>query len=117
MVKEHMVFSKKDITQGLGRINLRNMSQWPQTTPTDIGIGDSSYAGAWEACVTTPPSYGSIPKRRHTTVSPTRPQTEGQPIGQEASFIGMATPAASSTMSGVNMTSPIALPNQMEEDR
>ena len=32
MVKEHVVFSKKDVTWGLGRINLRNMSQWPQTT-------------------------------------------------------------------------------------
>ena len=117
MVKEHMVFSKKDITQGLGRINLRNMSQWLQTTQTDIRSGDSNYAGAQEACVTTPPSYGSIPKRRHTTVPPTRPQMEDQPIGQDASFIEVATQAASSTVSGVDMTSPITLPNEMEEER
>ena len=76
MVNEHVVFSKKDVIWGLGRINLRNMSQRPQTTPTDIGSGDSSNAGTWKACVTTPPSYGSIPKRRHTTVPPTRPQME-----------------------------------------
>ena len=30
MVKEHMVFSKKDVIQGLGRINLRNMSSGPK---------------------------------------------------------------------------------------
>ena len=40
MVKEHVVFSKKDIIRGFGRIDLGNMSWWPQTTPTDIGSGD-----------------------------------------------------------------------------
>ena len=117
MVKEHVVFSKKDITWALGRINLRNTSQWPQTIPTNIRSGDSSYAGAQEACVTTPPSYGFIPERRHTTVLQTRPWMEDQPIGQDASFIEAATPAASSTASGVNMTSPITLPNQTEGER
>ena len=66
---------------------------------------------------TTPPSYGSICERRHTTVPPIRPQMEDQLIRQEASFIGAATPAASSTMLGVNMTRPVTPPNQMEQDR
>ena len=42
---------------------------------------------------------------------------EDQLIGQDASFIKATTPAASSTMSGVNMTSPTAQPDQMEEER
>ena len=82
MVKEHVVFSKEDVTQGLRRINLRNRSQWPQTTPTNIGSGESSNAGAREACVTTPPSYGSIPVRRHTAVPPTRPWMEDNQLGR-----------------------------------
>ena len=42
---------------------------------------------------------------------------EDQLIGQDASFIEEATQAASTTMSGVNMTSPITPPNQTEEER
>ena len=35
-VKEHIIFSKQDVLQGLGRIDPGTMSQWPQPTPTDI---------------------------------------------------------------------------------
>ena len=117
MVEEHVVFSKKDIIQGLGRIDLGNMSWWPLTTPTNMGSRNSSDAGGWEACVTIPPSFGSIPERRHTTGPSTRPQMEDQLIGQDASLIEVATQTASATVPGVKMTSLITLPDQMEEDR
>ena len=45
-VKEHVIFPKQDIIQGLGRIDPGTMSQWPQPTPTDIGNMDSDSAGA-----------------------------------------------------------------------
>ena len=117
MVKEHVVFSKKDIIQGLGRIDLGNTSQWPLTTPTDIRIRNSSYAGGQEACITTPPLFGSIPERRHTMVPSTRPQTEDRPIGQDASLIEAATQTASTTTSGVEMTRSIIVSDQLEEER
>ena len=117
MVKEHIVFSKKDVIQGLGRIDLGNMSQWPLTTPTNIGSGNSSYAGDQEACVTTPPLFGSIPERRHTIVPSTRPQTEDWLIGQDACLIVVTTQTASTTMPGVEMTSPINPSDQTEEER
>ena len=42
---------------------------------------------------------------------------EDQSIEQDSSFIEVATPAASSTVSEVNMTSPITPPNQTKEER
>ena len=50
-------------------------------------------------------------------VPSTRPQTEDQPIGQDASLIEAATQTASATAPGVEMTSPITLPNWMEEEK
>ena len=38
-------------------------------------------------------------------------------MGQDASFIEVATQATSATTSGVSMTSPITLPDQTEEER
>ena len=45
-VKEHVVFSKQDIIQDLGRIDLGTMSQWPQPTLIDIGSMGSNSAGS-----------------------------------------------------------------------
>ena len=42
---------------------------------------------------------------------------ENQPIGQDASLIKAATQTASATASGVKLTSPIAPPNQTEEEK
>ena len=44
-VKEHVMFTKWDIVKGLGRVNLRAMSQWPQTSSSSFSrmeplIGD-----------------------------------------------------------------------------
>ena len=36
-VKEHVVFTKWDVIQGLGRVNLGTTSQWPQTNSTSFG--------------------------------------------------------------------------------
>ena len=36
-VKEHVIFTKQDIIQGLGRVNPGATSQWPQTSPTSFG--------------------------------------------------------------------------------
>ena len=54
-VKEHTVFSKQDVSQGLGRIDPGTTSWWPQPTPTDLGRVDSGPAGAWEMHVNTSP--------------------------------------------------------------
>ena len=48
---------------------------------------------------------------------PNQAQMEDWLIGQDASFIKVATPPASTTMSEVNMTSPITLPDQTEEEK
>ena len=116
-VKEHVVFSKKDVIQGLGRIDPGTTSQWPQTTPTNLRSGESGYARAWEAHVTTSSSFGPIPERRYTMVHSTRLQVEDWLIGQDASIIEAATQTASATMSGVELTSPITSPNWMEEEK
>ena len=47
----------------------------------------------------------------------TRLQVEDGLIGQDASLIEAATQTASATMSGVKLTSPIAPPNQTEEEK
>ena len=41
-VKEHVVFTKWDVIQGLGRVNLGATSQWPQTSSTSFGRMDPS---------------------------------------------------------------------------
>ena len=40
-VKEHIVFTKQNVIQGLGRINPGATSQWPQPTPTGLGRVDA----------------------------------------------------------------------------
>ena len=71
-VKEHIVFSKQDIIQGLGRISPGTMSQCPQPTMSGTGSMDSNLAGVWETCGTTPSSFGSLPERGNTTVPSTK---------------------------------------------
>ena len=100
-VKEHVVFSKQDVIQGLGRIDPGTMSWWPQPTITDIGSAESNSAGVQERhVVTTSSSFGSLPERGDTTVPSTKLQMEDQLIGQDASLIEAATQTASATASG-----------------
>ena len=92
-VKEHVIFTKQDIIQGLGRVNPKATSQWPQTTPTGFGRVDPPLS----PCVAMVPS--------------TRLQVE-----QNASFMEVTTQTASPTMSGVELTRPIAPPDRTEEN-
>ena len=116
-VKEHVVFSKQDIVQGLERIDPGTTSQWPQTTPTNIGSRDSNNAEAQQTCFTISPPFGSIPQRRYTTVTSTKLQGEDQQIGQDARLTEAAIQTASATMSGVELTNPTAPPKQMEKEK
>ena len=50
-------------------------------------------------------------------VPSTRLQVDGQPIGQDTSLIVAATQTASTTVSGVQLTSPITPPNWAEEEK
>ena len=116
MEKEHVVFSKKGVIQGLGRINLRNTSQWPQTTQpttTEVGIQVMLEPGRHASLH---PHHLDPSLRGDTHGSPNQ-ALNGRLTGQDASFIEVATQAASATTSGVNMTSPITPPNHMEEER
>ena len=72
-VKEHVVFSKQDVFQGLGKIDPGTMSQWPQPTITGIGSAESNSAGIWGTCGTSSSSSGSLPER-------------GRPQASQASF-------------------------------
>ena len=103
-MKEHIIFTKQDIIQGLGRIDPGTTSQQPQPTPTDLGRADSPLS----PCVT-------ISERTYTMVPSTRPQVDNQPIGQDASLMEATTQTASTTMSGVKLTSPITPPDWTEE--
>ena len=53
-VKEHVIFSKQDVIQGLGRISPGTMSWWPQPTKSGTGRMESNPAGVWETHGTTP---------------------------------------------------------------
>ena len=95
-VKEHIICTKQDVIQGLGRIDPGTTSQLPQPTPTDLGRVDSPLS----PCVTTVPS--------------TRLQADDRPIGQDASLMEAATQTASTTMSWGKLTSPITPLEQRE---
>ena len=95
-VKEHVIFTKQDIIQDLGRINPGTTSWWPQPTPTDLGRVDSPLS-----------PHVTISERTYTMVPLTRLQVDDQPIGQDTSLMEAATQTASTTMSWVKMTSPI----------
>ena len=112
-----MVFPKEDITQGLGRINIRGVCQWSQTSQTDIGNEYPSCAIVKEECVSAPPPYGSIPKRRHAKFPPAQPQEGGQQIGRDTSFVVAATQVVSFPTPGVDMPGPVTPPNEGEEDK
>ena len=90
-VKEHVVFTKQDIIQGLGRVNLGATSQWLQTSPTSF-------------------------RRMDPPLSPRSPPVDDQPVEQNTSFMEATTQTASPTMSGVELTRPIAPPDRMEEE-
>ena len=64
-MKEHIVFTKQDVIQGLGRIVPGTTSQWPQPTPTDLGRVNSPLS----PCVI-------ISERTYTMVPLTRPQVD-----------------------------------------
>ena len=89
-VKEHVIFSKQDSIQGLGRIDLGTMSWWAQPTITGIGSIESNPAGVQETCGTTISSFGSLLERGDITAPSTKLQIEDQLIGQDASLIEAA---------------------------
>ena len=69
-VKECVIFTKQDVIKGLGRIDPGTTSQWPQPTPTDLGMADSPLS-----------PHVTISERMYTTVPSTRLQVDNQPIG------------------------------------
>ena len=116
-VKEHIVFSKQDIIQGLGRIDPGTTSQRPQPTITGIRSAESNSAGVQETCGTTSSSFGSPHEGGDTTVLSTKLQMGGHITGQDASQIEATTQTASTTISVVELTSPIAPPNWTEKEK
>ena len=97
-MKEHVIFTKWDVIQGLGRVNLGATSQWPQPTPTGFGRVD-------------------LPLSPHASMVPmTRLQVDDQPVEQNASFMEATTQTVSPTMSRVELTRPIIPPHRMEEE-
>ena len=116
-VKEHVLFSKQDVIQGLGGIDPETMSQWPQPTITGIRSVESNFAGVWETHGTTSSSFGSLPERQDSTVPSTKLWIEDWLIGQGTSLIEAATQTASTTTSVVKLTSPIIPPNWTEEEK
>ena len=104
-VKEHIIFTKQDIIQGLGRINLGATSQWPQPTPTGLGRVDPPLS-----------PHVTISEGTYTTVPLTRLQVDDWPVGQNASFMEVTTQTASPTMSRVEVTRPITPPDNTEEE-
>ena len=64
-VKEHIIFTKQDIIQGLGRIDPGTTSQWPQPTPTYLGRADSPLS-----------PHVTISERRYTRIPSTRSQVD-----------------------------------------
>ena len=90
-VKEHVMFTKWDVTQGLGRVNPGATSQWPQTNSTSF-------------------------ERMDPQLSP-RPTTVGnQPVEQDTSFMEATTQTASPAISSVELTGPITPLDRMEEE-
>ena len=104
-VKEHIIFTKQDVIQDLWRINPGATSQWPHPTPTGLGRVDPTLS----PCV-------AVSKGTYTVVLSTGLQVDEQPVGQNASLMEATTQAASPTMSGVKLMSPIASPDGMEEE-
>ena len=97
-VKEHVIFTKQDVIQGLGVVNPGATSQWPQPIPTGFGRVDP-------------------PLSPHVTMVPlTRLQVDDWPVEQNASFVEATTQTASPTMSGVKLTRPITPPDRTEEE-
>ena len=90
-VKEHVIFTKWDVIQGLGRVNLGATSQWPQTGPTSFGRMD-------------PP------------LSPRSTPVDDRPVEQNTSFTEATTQTASPTMSRAALTRPIAPPDRRKEE-
>ena len=97
-VKEHVIFTKWDIIQGLGMVNLGATSQWPQTTSTGFGRVDPPLS----------PCVAMVPL--------TRLQVDDWPVEQNARFMEATTQTASPTMSRVELTRPTAPPDRMEEE-
>ena len=90
-VKEHVMFTKWDIIQGLGRVNPGATSQWPQTISTSFERMDPPW------------SPGPTP-------------VGDQPVEQDTSFVEATTQTASPAMSGVELTGHIPPPDRMEEE-
>ena len=117
IVKEHIIFLKQDIIQGLGRIHPGTMSQWPQPTITGIRGGELNSAGVQETSGTTPSLFESPPERGDAAVLSAKPKMEDQPTGQDASLVEAATQPDSAATSVFELTSPIVPPDWTEEER
>ena len=90
-MKEHVVFTKWDIIQGLGRVNPGATSQWPQTGPTSF-------------------------RRMDPPLSPRSTPVDDWPVEQNTSFMEATTQTTCPTMSGVELTRPITPPDRTEEE-
>ena len=90
-MKEHVVFTKWDIIQGLGRVNLGATSQWLQTSSTSF-------------------------ERMDPPLSPRPTPIDNQPVEQNTSFMEATTQTISPAMSWVELTRPITPLDRMEEE-
>ena len=90
-VKEHVMFTKWDIIWGLGRVNLEDTSQWPQTSSTSF-------------------------RRMDPPLSPRPTPVGNQPVEQNTSFMEATTQTTSPAMSNVELTRPITPPDRTEEE-
>ena len=87
--KEHVMFTKWDVNQGVGRVNLGAASQWPQTSSTSF-------------------------RRMDPPLSPRPTPVGDQPVEQNTSFMEATTHTASPAMSRVELTRPITPLDRME---
>ena len=103
-VKEHIIFTKQDIIQGLGRINPGATSHLPQPTPTGLRRAEPPL-----------PPCVAISKGTYTMFPSTRLQVDDQPVGQNASLMEATTQAVPLPCLGSSW--PVLLPHWMGQKR
>ena len=131
-VKKHVVFYKWDLLQGLGRIAPETVNWDPadpkghpitQATITDVG-GMGSNSGRHIVHGTTPSIFGPLPEEETPPVESialptadnvghTPPGLANPPLERDAIVLS----TMPTTASVVELTSPIILPDQTEEER
>ena len=85
------MFTKWDVIQGLGRVNLGTTSEWPQTSSTSF-------------------------RRMDPPLSPRPIPVGDQAVEQNTSFMEATTQTASPAMSNVELTRPITPLDRTEEE-